>query len=77
MQAQTVLDSISQSDAEWRRDRDYWDAVATENSIRNQARKEGFCEGVRQNAKNFKQKGIAPELIAECTGLSIAEINAL
>ena len=38
---------------------------------------EGKVEGIRFTATNFKKQGITPEIIAQCTGLSIEEINAL
>lgn len=38
---------------------------------------EGLAEGIRLSATNFKKQGISSEIIAQCTGLPIEEINAL
>ena len=38
---------------------------------------EGLAEGQRLIATNFKKQGICIETIAQCTGLSIEEINEL
>ena len=48
-------------------------------------RAEGLAEGEAkgeklaklETARNFKNKGIASEIISECTGLSMKEIQAL
>ena len=41
----------------------------------------GIAEGERknalQNARNFKHKNIPVDIIAECTGLSVEQVNAL
>ena len=41
----------------------------------------GIAEGKRdaalQNARNFKYKNIPVDIIAECTGLSVEQVNAL
>ena len=61
MYAQNALNSISQSDAEWRRERDYWDAVATENTIRIEATRKGLAEGrqlgFEQGIEEGRKKG--------------------
>ncbi|MCR4734200.1 MAG: Rpn family recombination-promoting nuclease/putative transposase [Treponema sp.] len=105
MYAQTVLDSISQSDAEWRQERDYIDAVNTELSIRMEAQEKGYEEGLQNGMqagiqqgieqgiqqgiqqgveqakidiiKSLKEKGLSMELIAECTGHTIEEIEKI
>ena len=38
---------------------------------------EGIAEGQRQIAANFKNQGVNIETIAQCTGLSVEEINGL
>ena len=38
---------------------------------------EGLAEGQRKVAKNMKAKGLAPELISSCTGLTVEEIKTL
>ena len=52
------LDSISQSDEEWRRERDYIDAVNTEISIRETAISEGLQQGIEQGIQQGLQQGI-------------------
>ena len=41
----------------------------------------GIAEGERktslQNARNFKYRNIPVDIIAECTGLSVEQVNAL
>ncbi len=48
---------------------------------RAEGRLEGKLEGEKagklEDARNFLKKGISVDLIAECTGLSIAEIQTL
>ena len=43
--------------------------------------REGRLEGEREakfeTAKNFLKKNISAEIIAECTGLSLEEVNSL
>ena len=58
MYAQNALDSISQSDAEWRRERDFIDAELTANTIRNQAMKRGHQEGLQQGIQEGLQQGL-------------------
>lgn len=62
MCAQTALDSISQSEAEWIRERDYWDAVMTERTIREEAEirglKSGMEKGFQQGLQDGMQQGI-------------------
>ena len=70
MYAQNALSSISQSDAEWRRERDFIDAELTANTIRNQARKNGYKEGFSigekhgyaAGEKSGMQQGLQQEL---------------
>ena len=58
MYAQNALNSISQSDAEWRRERDYLDAVITEATIRNQAERKGYAAGEKQGYETGEKRGI-------------------
>ena len=62
MCAQTALDSISQSEAEWIRERDYWDAVMTERTIREEAEirglKSGMEKGFQQGLQDGMQQGL-------------------
>jgi flagellar biosynthesis/type III secretory pathway protein FliH len=62
MCAQTALDSISQSEAEWIRERNYWDAVMTERTIREEAElrglKSGMEKGFQQGLQDGMQQGI-------------------
>ena len=57
MYAMEALDSISQSDEEWRRERDYIDAVNTEISIRETALQEGLQQGIEQGLQQGLQQG--------------------
>ena len=85
MYAMEALDSISQSDEEWRRERDYIDAVNTEISIRETALQEGLKQGIEQgarenaikNAINFLKEGDSPEKVARCTELSLEEVQRI
>ena len=38
---------------------------------------EGLAEGQRKVARKMKSEGLAPEIIAKCTGLSVAEAETL
>ena len=58
MCAQTALDSISQSESEWIRERDYWDAVMTERTIREEAEIRGLKSGMEKGFQQGIQKGI-------------------
>jgi predicted transposase/invertase (TIGR01784 family) len=58
MYAQTALDSISQSEAEWIRERDYWDAVMTERTIREEAEIRGLKSGMEKGLQQGIQQGI-------------------
>lgn len=90
MHAQEALDSISQSEAEWIRERNYWDAVATERTIREEAEIRGLESGMQrgmeqglqqkavETAINFlKMKVLSCEQIAQGTGLSLEEVQEL
>lgn len=47
----------------------------------NYAREDGYDIGLHnkalETAANFLQKNISPEIIAECTGLSLAEVEEI
>ena len=58
MNAQNALSSISQSEAEWIRERDYWDAVMTERSIREEAEIRGMKSGMERGFQQGMQDGI-------------------
>ena len=59
MNAQSVLNEISQSDEEWRRERDYIDAVNTELSVRLYAEQQGHADGLAQGIAEGLEKGLA------------------
>ena len=42
-----------------------------------EGRAEGAAENSREEARKMKAKDIDPDIIAECTGLSIEEVQAL
>ena len=89
MCAQTALDSISQSEAEWIRERDYWDAVMTERTIREEAEirglKSGMEKGLEQgkyqkaieDARSFYANGASVELIAKSLNMTIEQIKEI
>ena len=69
MYAQTALDSISQSEAEWIRERDYWDAVMTERTIREEAEIRGLKSGMEKGMKQGIERGLkegAHQKAVEC-----------
>ena len=57
MYAQEALDSISQSETEWIRERDYWDAVMTERTIREEAEIRGLKSGMEKGFQQGLQQG--------------------
>lgn len=93
MYAMKALDSISQSDEEWRRERDYIDAVNTEISIRETAISEGLQQGIQQGieqgiqqgtreatieaAKNFYKNGAPKELITKSLNITLEELEEI
>ncbi|MCR4954197.1 MAG: hypothetical protein K6A43_09000 [Treponema sp.] len=93
MYAQTVLNTISQSDAEWRRERDYIDIANTEATIRYEAEQKGYAAGEKrgiqqgllrgeqnkaiEDAQEFLKEGIAPEIIAKCVKLPLEHVLEL
>ena len=59
MYAQTVLNTISQSDAEWRRERDYIDIANTEATIRYEAEQKGYAAGEKRGYAAGEKQGFA------------------
>ena len=58
----------------------YIDAMKSErdiNSIKWSAKEEGIAEGKEEVARSMKLKGLDFNLIADCTGLSIGQIENL
>ena len=54
--------------------------MTTERDLRNQmtyAREEGHVEERAKNAKNLRDLGVDPEIIAKATGLTVEEIHNL
>ncbi len=56
MYAQNALCTISQSDAEWRRERDYIDIANTEATIRYEAEQKGYAAGEKRGIQQGEQK---------------------
>lgn len=52
------MDSISQSDAEWRIQRDFLDAEITANTIRAYATKKGREEGLKKGLEQGRKQGL-------------------
>lgn len=59
----------------------YWKAVSSEKTLREASRAEGIVEGktaaMIETAKKMKSIHLPVEVIVECTGLSVAEIEKL
>lgn len=67
----------------------FWDMVSVEKTVNSsferrgmkkgmaEGLEKGMAEGIHLVASNLKKQGIATETIAQCTGLSIKEIEAL
>ena len=45
--------------------------------LRNEGREEGEQKAKLETARNFLAKGINPDIIAECTGLPLEEVQKL
>ena len=72
---------------------EFWDIVSVERTLFSSGKREGLAEGLAEGlqkglaegerkkqweiARNLKAKGLAVEIIAEATGLSVAEIEKL
>ncbi len=90
MYAQTVLNTISQSDAEWRRERDYIDIANTEATIRYEAEQKGYAAGEKrgiqqgllrgeqkkavEDARSFYANGASIELIAKSLNMTESQV---
>lgn len=84
-----LVEESAYSDAELYAIDKYWDQISRERTRENAAEKrglekgraEGLAEGEARerlkNARNLKQLGVPVETIAQATGLSLAEIEAL
>ena len=57
--------------------KDYWDYYSTMTTAHQKGRAEGLAEGLINTARKMKEKGFSVELIAEMTGLSSADIEAI
>ncbi len=81
MDADVVLSEISQDELEWRRQRAYYDNISRIASAEDYAKRRGLEEGKADSRKEIAQKmktnGIEINIIANCTGLSKEEIEAL
>ena len=63
----------------------FWDIISTEKTLYNSAERKGMAAGMAQGkeeerhfiALNLKRQGIPYELISQCTGLSVKEIELL
>jgi predicted transposase/invertase (TIGR01784 family) len=80
-EALSLAEEAAYSPAELEAYEEYWKAVSSERTIRNDSllkgRLEGKAETTLELAKEFKRKGVPLAVIAECTGLSMAEIERL
>ena len=79
--ALTVLEESAFTDAELAGYEHFWDGISVEKTLYNSAIRRGLAEGKAKEqrliAANFKKKGIDIETIAQCTGLSVEEIDKL
>lgn len=53
----------------------YWKQVSSDKTMQEESLLKGRLEGIIDTAKKMKAKGIPVEVIAECTGLSLDDIN--
>ena len=79
--ALTVLEESAFTDAELAGYEHFWDGISVEKNLYNSAIRRGLAEGKAKEqrliAANFKKQGIDIETIAQCTGLSVEEIDKL
>lgn len=79
--ALTVLEESAFTDAELAGYEHFWDGISVEKTLYNSAIRRGLAEGKAKEqrliAANFKKQGIDIETIAQCTGLSVEEIDKL
>ena len=57
--------------------KDYWDYYSTMETAHNKGREEGRAEGQIEMAKKLKDLGVAHDIIAQSSGLTTKEIEAL
>ena len=89
MNTQNDFSSTNQSEAEWIRERNYWDAVMTRRSIIEEAEirgmKRGFQQGLEkaqhmktiEMVKNCLKENIPVKTIARCLDLPLEEVQKL
>jgi len=79
--ALTVLEESAFTDAELAGYEHFWDGISVEKTLYNSGKREGLAEGKEETqrliAANFKKQGVHADTIAQCTGLSIEEIDKL
>ena len=87
--ALTVLEESAFTDAELAGYEHFWDGISVEKTLYNSAIRRGLAEGKAEGlaegkakeqrliAANLKKQGIDIETIAQCTGLSVEEIDKL
>ena len=79
--ALTVLEESAFTDAELAGYEHFWDGISVEKTLYNSAIRRGLAEGKAKEqrliAANLKKQGIDIETIAQCTGLSVEEIDKL
>ena len=87
--ALTVLEESAFTDAELAGYEHFWDGISVEKTLYNSAIRRGLVEGKAEGlaegkakeqrliAANLKKQGIDIETIAQCTGLSVEEIDKL
>ncbi|MBO4320519.1 MAG: hypothetical protein J5857_08625 [Treponema sp.] len=80
--AETLLNSMSRDQQEWENQIGYErfvrDCISRENNAYRKGEKEGIQQGISQKAieaaGNFLKEGIAPEIVARCTGLPLEQV---
>lgn len=79
--ALTVLEESAFTDAELAGYEHFWDGISVEKTLYNSGKREGLAEGKEETqrliAANLKKQGVHADTIAQCTGLSIEEIDKL
>ncbi len=91
--AVTALEESAFSEAELLGYEKFWDIISVEKTLYNSAIRKGLAEGMEKGlakgiekgkaeeqrliAANFKKQGIAFEIISQCTGLTLKDIETL
>ena len=91
--AVTALEESAFTNAQLAGYEKFWDVISVEKTLYNSAERRGTAAGLKQGigqgieqgklleqraiACNMKKKGIASDIIAQCTGLSVEEIDTL